>query len=122
MSDLTEIVGDYLEAWNRKDVSAFAAVLAPDARFKGPMAQTEGREAFLAAVTRMLPMVEKLELRTLFTQDSRALAVYDFICAPPVGCLRTAELIELRDGLIVSSELFFDTAPLTSAQPRRAAA
>lgn len=122
MSDPTKIVGDYLEAWNRKDASAFAAVLGPDVSFKGPLAQTQGRDPFLAAVTRMFPMVEKLELRALFTRDSRALAVYDFICAPPVGCLRTAEMIEIQDGLIVSSELFFDTAPFTSAQPRREAA
>jgi len=122
MSDLTRIVGDYLEGWNRKDASAFAAVLAPDVRFKGPLAETEGRDPFLAAVTRMFPMVEKLALRALFTEEDRALAVYDFICAPPVGCLRTAELIELRDGLIVSSELFFDTAPFAGAQARRSAA
>ena len=122
MNDLRRIVGDYLEGWNRKDASAFAAVLAPDVRFKGPLAQTEGRDAFLAAVTRMFPMVEKLELRALFTEDDRALAIYDFICAAPVGCLRTAEMIELRDGLIASSELFFDTAPLTSAQAQRSAA
>src|SRR4051812_46346937 len=50
MSALNRIVGDYLEGWNRKDASAFAAVLAPDVRFKGPLAQTEGRDAFLAAV------------------------------------------------------------------------
>ena len=122
MSDSTRIVGDYLEGWNRKDVAAFAAVLAPDVRFKGPLAQIEGRDPFLAAVTRMFPMVEKLELRALFTEEDRALAVYDFVCAPPVGCLRTAEMIGIKDGLIVSSELFFDTAPLTSAQPQRAAA
>ena len=122
MSDLTNLVTDYLEAWNRKDVSAFAAVLAPDVRFKGPLAQTEGREPFLAAVARMLPMVEKLERRTLFTEGDRALAVYDFVCAAPIGCLRTAEMIEIKDGLIASSELFFDTAPLVAAQPRRVAA
>ena len=122
MSDLTKIVRDYLEGWNRKDAGAFAAVLAPDVRFKGPLAQTEGRDPFLAAVTRMFPSVEKLELRALFVEDDRALAVYDFICAPPIGCLRTAEMIGLRDGLIVSSELFFDSAPFASGQPRRAAA
>ena len=122
MSDSTRIVQAYLEGWNRKDASAFAAALAPDVRFKGPLAQTEGREAFRAAVTRMFPRVERLELRALFTEGDRALAVYDFVCAPPVGCLRTAEMIATRDGLIVSSELFFDTAPLTGAQPQQAAA
>ena len=122
MSDLTRIVGDYLEGWNRKDALAFAAALAPGVRFKGPLAETEGRDPFLAAVTRMFPMVERLELRALFTEGDRVLAVYDFVCVQPIGCLRTAEMIEIRHGLIVSSELFFDTAPLTGAQAQRSAA
>ena len=122
MSDLTKIIEGYLKAWSRKDAARFAALVAPDIRLKGPLRQLEGRGAFVDALTRMFPIVEKAELRTLFTRGDCALAVYDLVCAPPIGRSRIAELLEVRDGLIASSELFFDTVPFTSAQTGEAAA
>ena len=124
MQDLAKIAGDYLEAWNRKDAAAFAALVAPEVRFVGPLARIEGRDAFVAALSRMFPMVERVALRALFAEEggTRVVLIYDFVCAPPIGSCRTAEMLEVRGGLIVASELFVDSAPFTAAQTRRAAA
>jgi ketosteroid isomerase-like protein len=115
-----ELVIQYLEAWDSKDAAQIAACLDPDVTFKGPLSQTAGRDAFLTAVTRMLPMLKTVKLRHLFVEGDTALAVYDFTCHAPVGNIRTCELLTLKDDLIQSSEIFFDARPL--APPQRSAA
>ena len=36
---------------------------------------------------------------------------YDFVCEPPIGVCRTAELITFEDGLVKTIELFYDARP-----------
>lgn len=109
-----ERIQRYLDAWDRKDTAGIAACLDPNVSFKGPQAQLSGREAFMAAVGRMLPLLERVKVRHLFVDGDTALAVYDFVCHAPVGNIRTCELITFGDTLILSSEIFFDTSPLTA--------
>lgn len=111
-----ELVFRYLDAWDSKDIAQIAACLDADVTFKGPLSQTAGRDAFTKAVAKMLPMLETVRIRHLFVEGDTALAVYDFTCHAPVGNIRTCELLTLRNGLILSSEIFFDASPLMAAQ------
>jgi len=60
---------------------------------------------------RMFPLLQEHRVRSLLTNGGRAMFVYDFVCAEPIGVCRTAELVTLRDGLIASVEIFFDPQP-----------
>lgn len=116
MSDIKTAATAYLDAWRRKDAGALQALLAPDVGFKGPMAQTQGRDAFMAAVTRMFPLLEDVVVRELLVEGETAVVIYDFVCAAPIGCCRTAELLSFAAGKISRSELFFDARPFAAFQ------
>ena len=101
----------YFDAWTRKDLDAIAARVHPDVHFKGPMNETRGRQAYVEASRRILPLLQRFELHAQFVSDTRAMAAYDFICIEPIGICRTAELLGFEDGLIRDSEVFFDARP-----------
>ncbi len=87
----------YLEAWSQKDGAAIAALISSAITFKGPMAQTEGADAFMSAVGAMFPLLQRIDRRALFVNGDAALAIYDFVCVEPIGLCRTAELIGVKD-------------------------
>lgn len=118
----TEVVNQYIAAWKKKDADAIAACLGSDVHFKGPMAETTGREPFLAACRRMFPLLQDYRVRSLLIDGDRAMFAYDFVCAEPIGVCRTAELITIKDGLIASSEIFFDARPFERLAQRSSAA
>ncbi len=108
-------IDKYLDGWRRKDVSAIEAIVSSTASFVGPMLSTEGRTNFMAAVNAILPLVIDINFRHLFVDQGRAVAVYDFNCVDLIGVCRMAELLSVKDGLIQSSEIFFDARPFEEA-------
>ncbi|MDQ2680705.1 MAG: nuclear transport factor 2 family protein [Candidatus Eremiobacteraeota bacterium] len=110
-TDTMSIGEEYLAAWKAKDIEGIARHIHPDIHFTSPMAQTDGREAFLASSGRMFPILKDLVVRSKFASQDQAIFTYDFICADPIGTCSTAELMTFQDGKIKSVELFFDARP-----------
>ena len=109
----------YLDAWHQKDLACIEALLHPVVTFTGPLSATVGREAFLGAVKRMVPLLEGITVRHVMSHEDHAVAVYDFICVEPIGRCRTTELLGFQGDLIVSSELFFDARPFAAMRARQ---
>jgi ketosteroid isomerase-like protein len=61
-----EIGEAYLDAWNRKDISAIAGLIHPDAHFKGPMRDTTGRDNIIASVEGMFRIFKSITVRARF--------------------------------------------------------
>jgi hypothetical protein len=101
----------YIEAWNRKDIGAITRLIHPQAHFKGPMAETSGRDAIVASIQRMFPIFRSIKIRSKFAKGDRAIFTYDFECMPPIGVGRVADQMRMEDGLIKDFELFFDARP-----------
>jgi hypothetical protein len=122
MSESVEQVSKaYIEAWSRKELEGIAARVHAEIVFKSPNAETRGRDAYLAAVARMLPLLERIDVRAQFASGDRAMLVYDFVCRAPIGIAPTAELLRIEDTLIRESELFFDPRPFEAFARARAA-
>ena len=111
----------YMDAWSRKDLEEIGALLHANVRFKGPMQELNGREAVLAASKKIFPLLDKFIVRQQLVSGERAMFAYDFVCHPPIGLCRTAELIQFEDGLIRETELFFDARPFEAFQKAQAA-
>ncbi len=114
----------YLDAWARKDVGAIAACLHADVHLRGPMQELFGRDHVLDSATRILPLLERFEMRAQFVSKDVAMFAYDFVCREPIGACRTAELIRFDGELIRDIELFFDARPFEALQrqgPRQSA-
>jgi ketosteroid isomerase-like protein len=115
------IVNEYLAAWKRKDADAIGACVHPRVHFKGPLSESTGREAFVAGVERMLPVLREHRLRSAVTDGNDAMFVYDFVCVDPIGACRTAERVAIEDNLITDVEVFFDPRPFVAQAPRASA-
>jgi hypothetical protein len=121
-ASIEQVSRAYLKAWQDKDLKALAAQLHPDVHFRSPNAETQGREAYLAAVGRMLPLLERIDVHAVLHGSDSAMFVYDFVCREPIGTARTAELVRVEGGLIRASEVFFDPRPFEAFARARAAA
>jgi ketosteroid isomerase-like protein len=121
MSDHRQIVQAYLEGWRQKDLARIQTHLHPNVTFKGPIAEIAGREDFTAAVQRMLGLLKVVDVRGIFEDGVRVVAIYDLVFVEPIGRARTADLLTFADGTIRSSEAFFDARPFEAAQRQRAA-
>jgi hypothetical protein len=110
----------YMDAWARKDLAGIARQIHPDVHFLGPMVDTQGRDAFLRSSEGIFRLLERIDLRGTFIAGNRAMFAYDFVCGPPIGIVRTGELVDFDGGLIRRIELFYDARPFEAA--RRAAA
>ncbi len=106
----------YLDAWSRKDIEGVAALIHADVHFKAPMQEFDGKDAYIAATTRVFPLLKRLDVHAQFVSGERAVLIYDFVCIPPIDVSRTAEMITFKDGLIRETELFFDARPFEAMQ------
>lgn len=118
---ITEACTKYVDAWKRRDLDAISALVHPEIKFKSPTATTEGRDKYLAATARFLPLLLRVDVRAQFTSSEGAMVAYDFVCADPIGSCPTAELIHFRDGLVRESEVFFDARPFETFARAQAA-
>lgn len=110
-TNISAVADAYVQAWSTKDLDSISKTLRPDVRFLGPMAQTEGKGAFLGAVQRMFPILKSIDVRAKFVSQDQVMLAYDFVCSAPIGSCRTADLLTFKDGLIARSEVFFDPRP-----------
>jgi hypothetical protein len=106
-----EIGEAYLDGWNRKEISAIACLIHPDAHFKGPMREVTGRDNIVASIEGMFRIFKSIKIRTKLSGGNQAIFTYDFECVPPIGVGRVADLMTIEDGLIKDFELFFDARP-----------
>jgi hypothetical protein len=103
-----DVVAKYVAAWERRDLTDITALIHPEIQFKSPTASLNGRDKYVEATARFLPMLERVELRAQFVSDDGAMLAWDFVCRPPIGACPTAELVRIKGGLIYVSEVFFD--------------
>jgi hypothetical protein len=106
-----QVVQAYLSAWKHKDAEAMGRCVHAGVSFKGPMSESQGRDAFVEGSKRMFPLLREHRLRSILASSDRAMFTYDFVCAEPIGVCRSAEVVTFKDGLIGSVEIFFDARP-----------
>jgi ketosteroid isomerase-like protein len=109
----------YLSSLQKKDgwESHFADDLVFTS-FVSPVRRVSGRSAFLSATKGFYGMIVSLEVQHLLVDGDRACATTRYQLQPPAGPGFTsdvAEVFAVRDGLIRSLEIYFDSAPY----PRR---
>lgn len=117
------IARTYIEAVGAHDLATVDGLLSDElaAVFAGG---TIGKQEWIAALARLLPALERNEVREVFADGDRACVVYDFVTDTPAGAVPCVELVTVRDGRITAIELIFDRvafAPVNEALAARAA-
>ena len=103
-----DLVTAYIEAVGRRDLASLPPMLEPDAAFTLGDSTLRGREAFVGAFKRLLPIIERNDIRHVFVDGDEACVVYDFVTNTKVGPVLSVEHIKLRDGRIAESTLVFE--------------
>ncbi|MGW6692096.1 hypothetical protein [Streptomyces sp. NPDC054961] len=114
----------YHEARFRGDVSAAAAQIGRDFRFRSPFITSDSPTDHLDGLDGLLGIVTGVELISELYGETEATLVYDVHTAPAIGITQhTAEHFRLSDGRITSIKLIFDAAPwqaiMSAAGPAR---
>jgi len=116
-----EVVAKYVAGWERRALTDIAALIHPEIQFKSPTAMLNGRDKYVEATARFLPLLERVDVRAKFVSDDGAMLAYDFVCRAPIGACPIAELVRIKDGLVYVSEVFFDARPFEAFAKAQAA-
>jgi hypothetical protein len=104
---IAESVRRYIEAAGDGRRDDVAALLHPQLVFRsGPL--THDRDAFLAALERLRPVILRNEIVELIASGDEACVVYDFVTDTPAGAFRSVEWLRFEDGLVRDIRLLFD--------------
>ena len=107
-NDPRELISRYIEAVGERRLEALPPMLEEDASFTLGDNTLSGREPFVNAFRRLLPIIERNEIRHVFIDGDAACVVYDFVTNTPVGAVLSVEYIKLRNGRIAASTLVFE--------------
>ena len=107
-TEIRELLTSYIQAVGDRQLEALPAMLEDDAAFTLGDNTIRGREAFVNAFRRLLPIIERNDIRHLFVEGDQACVVYDFVTSTPVGPVLSVEHLTLRNGRIATSTLVFE--------------
>jgi ketosteroid isomerase-like protein len=109
-----DVVNTYYDAWKNK--GDFTGVpLADDFRFTGPVASFEDAAGYRDMARQAGAAVTRFAVREQFVSGNRVCSIIDWEMALPVAPMTSAEILEVRDGEIVSGELIYDAEELRAA-------
>ena len=108
----TKVVNEYLTALSAGDFDTVATLVADEFSFRGPLAQADGRDEFIASASRMGPIVRGHELLRQWEDGGDVCSIYDFRVETPAGAgsVVMSEWCSVRDGRLTSSRLIYDAA------------
>ena len=103
----------YYQAMNDKNISYIEKHIHPNIQFISPMITTTGKDAYLQAIKKFFSIFKSLTIRAKFGSHDQAMLVSDVDFPAPMGNVRTAVLMTIKDNLIIRIELFFDVKAIT---------
>lgn len=117
-----DIVARYYDAWRTKQGEMSDVPLADDFTFTGPVASFENADGYRAMAREAGQAVTGFEVREQFVDGDVVCSIIDLeLAIPGVGKVTSAELLEVKDGLIVRGELIYDAEELRRAMAKSGA-
>jgi hypothetical protein len=111
----------YYDAWQNKRGIFDDVPLADDFRFIGPVASFETADGYRAMALEAGQAITSFEVRAQFADGDRVCSIIDWEMAiEGVGPMTAAEVLTVRDGVIVHGELIYDAEPLRRAMAQAA--
>jgi hypothetical protein len=111
-----ETAARYYDAWQNKRGDLSDVPLAGDFRFTGPVASFDSAEGYRAMAIEAGQAVTSFSVRRQFVDGDTVCSIIDWEMAiPGVGPMTSAELLEVRDGVITRGELIYDAEELRRA-------
>ncbi|MGH3986772.1 MAG: nuclear transport factor 2 family protein [Actinomycetes bacterium] len=115
-----DVVAGYYEAWADGKGDFSGVPLAPDFAFTGPVGSFDSAEGFRAMAGEAGPLVTRFVVRRQFVDGGTVCSIIDWEMALPVAPMTSAEILQVRDGEIVTGELIYDAQELRGVMAARA--
>ena len=103
-----DLVDSYIQTVGARRLEDLRPLLTDDATFLFGDTRVHGREAFIDAFRRLMPILDRTDISHTFVDGDEACVVYDFVTNTKVGAVLSVEHIKLRDGRIAESTLVFE--------------
>ena len=117
-----QTVALYYDAWRNRHGDFDDVPLAEDFRFIGPVASFDTAEGYREMARQAGQAVTSFEVRRQFVDGDTVCSIIDWEMAlPGLGRMTSAELLEVRDGVIVRGELIYDAEALRQAMAAQGA-
>jgi hypothetical protein len=111
-----ETAARYYDAWQNRRGDLSDVPLADDFQFTGPVASFDSAEGYRAMAREAGQAITSFTVRRQFVDGNQVCSIIDWeMTIPGVGRMTSAELLEVRDGVIVRGELIYDGEPLRRA-------
>lgn len=110
-----DIVALYYDAWINKRGDMGEVPLAPDFKFRGPVADFDDATSYRAMAREAGGMVTSFRVRQQFTDGNKVCSIIDWEMALPVAPMTSAEILEVENGQIIGGELIYDAQELRAA-------
>jgi hypothetical protein len=101
----------YIRALSEKNLEKIEGYVDPALRFKSPVMESSTAKNFLKAVQRLLANMKSMRVKSKFSSENRAIFTYEMDFGPPIGIVRSANLMTIEGDKIKEMELFFDARP-----------
>jgi ketosteroid isomerase-like protein len=110
--DPRTVATDCLAAWTTGDLDRTRALLDADVTFTGPLASTEGVDAYMTGIDRMSSIVTRADQHEVIVDGDDVCIAYDLVTNDPPATIPTVGWYRVRNGKVVSVRAFFDPRPL----------
>ncbi|CAN5178676.1 hypothetical protein BH09DEP1_BH09DEP1_6460 [soil metagenome] len=102
----------YYQALNDKNLPMAAEFLHPDITLVSPLGTLKDKDAVINSLKPFTDLFNALTIRAAMGSGDQVMLTCDLDCPAPMGLFKTAILLTFKEGLIYSSELFYDGRPL----------
>jgi len=102
----------YFDAWRRKDLDAYAGLLADEVTFRGPLGETDGADATRAAFKGLAGITRAVDVERVFVDGDDVATWFQLHVTPTDTPLQVVNWMHTRDGLIDRIRVTFDPRPL----------
>ena len=107
-----EVVSAYLDAFESRDFERARQYLSDtDFHYHSPVSDADNADAFTINISRLGPILERIERRKVFTQGNEVCVIMHLITTmESMKDVPVVELATVVDGRITDMEVFFDAS------------
>lgn len=110
MAKPIDIVNQFYDAWNKKDLNMMEKLLANNTRYEGPLVTWEGKKQYLEGAKQILPAFNGTKILRQFEDHNTVCSIIDIQMNTPDGPItcHVAEVTDVSDDRILKSKTYYD--------------
>lgn len=118
MHHAKEVVEKFQRAMGAGDWKAARACLKDDLEFRGPLDTFHRADDYVAALQKLYPMVEKVDVKRTFADGDDVVILCDLHFRPPMPTMYVVEWYGVAGDKISRVQVVFDPRPMGGPPPK----